>query len=109
MMIDDHHQQSHQNLLHFHIHEKKKYGSNIISWMIFVILIYGIIFVADKIYPVVKNQHLLLCTLLIGNALAMESLPIFLGKLIPPSAAVLLSVTLILMFGEVCNCYKYNN
>jgi hypothetical protein len=28
--------------------------------------------VAAKILPVVKNQHLLLCTLLIGNALAME-------------------------------------
>ncbi|CAI9763722.1 unnamed protein product [Fraxinus pennsylvanica] len=56
---------------------------------------------ASKILPVVKNQHLLLCTLLIGNALAMESLPIFLDKLVPPWAAVLLSVTLILMFGEI--------
>lgn len=56
---------------------------------------------ASKIYPVVKNQHLLLCTLLIGNALAMESLPIFLDKLVPPWAAILLSVTLILMFGEI--------
>lgn len=27
---------------------------------------------AAKIFPVVKNQHLLLCTLLIGNSLAME-------------------------------------
>jgi metal transporter CNNM len=27
---------------------------------------------AEKILPLVKNQHLLLCTLLIGNALAME-------------------------------------
>ncbi|CAM8936111.1 unnamed protein product [Rhodiola kirilowii] len=56
---------------------------------------------AAKIFPVVKNQHLLLCTLLIGNALAMESLPIFLDKLVPPWAAVLISVTLILMFGEI--------
>ncbi|KAF4357283.1 hypothetical protein F8388_002791 [Cannabis sativa] len=56
---------------------------------------------AAKIYPVVKNQHLLLCTLLMGNALAMEALPIFLDKLVPPWAAVLLSVTLILMFGEI--------
>ncbi|KAK6939464.1 CNNM, transmembrane domain [Dillenia turbinata] len=30
---------------------------------------------ASKIFPVVKNQHLLLCTLLIGNSLAMEILP----------------------------------
>ncbi|KAG9442676.1 hypothetical protein H6P81_018530 [Aristolochia fimbriata] len=56
---------------------------------------------ATKIFPVVKNQHLLLCTLLIGNSLAMESLPIFLDKLVPPWAAILLSVTLILMFGEI--------
>ncbi|XP_052189082.1 DUF21 domain-containing protein At1g47330 isoform X2 [Diospyros lotus] len=56
---------------------------------------------ASKIFPVVKNQHLLLCTLLIGNSLAMESLPIFLDKLVPPWLAILVSVTLILMFGEI--------
>ncbi|XP_039060455.1 DUF21 domain-containing protein At1g47330-like [Hibiscus syriacus] len=56
---------------------------------------------AAKIFPVVKNQHLLLCTLLIGNSLAMETLPIFLDKLVPPWAAILVSVTLILMFGEI--------
>ncbi|KAL2346329.1 hypothetical protein Fmac_000329 [Flemingia macrophylla] len=56
---------------------------------------------AAKIYPVVKNQHLLLCTLLIGNSLAMEALPIFLDSLVHPAAAILISVTLILMFGEI--------
>ncbi|KAI9113303.1 hypothetical protein K1719_015828 [Acacia pycnantha] len=56
---------------------------------------------ASKIFPVVKNQHLLLCTLLIGNSLAMEALPIFLNALVPSWAAILLSVTLILMFGEI--------
>ncbi|KDP38502.1 hypothetical protein JCGZ_04427 [Jatropha curcas] len=56
---------------------------------------------AAKILPVVKNQHLLLCTLLIGNSLAMETLPIFLDKIVPPWAAILISVTLILMFGEI--------
>ncbi|VFQ65727.1 unnamed protein product [Cuscuta campestris] len=56
---------------------------------------------AAKILPVVKNQHLLLCTLLIGNSLAMESLPIFLDKLVPSWAAILVSVTLILIFGEI--------
>ncbi|GKV29909.1 hypothetical protein SLEP1_g38783 [Rubroshorea leprosula] len=56
---------------------------------------------AAKIFPVVKNQHLLLCTLLIGNSLAMEALPIFLDRLVPPWAAILISVTLILMFGEI--------
>ncbi|MCO5571185.1 hypothetical protein L7F22_024919 [Adiantum nelumboides] len=56
---------------------------------------------AAKILPVVKNQHLLLCTLLIGNSLAMEALPIFLDALVPSWGAILISVTLILMFGEI--------
>ncbi|PKA60153.1 DUF21 domain-containing protein [Apostasia shenzhenica] len=56
---------------------------------------------AAKILPVVKNQHLLLCTLLIGNSLAMEALPIFLDSLVPAWGAILISVTLILMFGEI--------
>lgn len=56
---------------------------------------------ASKILPVVKNQHLLLCTLLIGNSLAMEALPIFLDALVPAWGAILISVTLILVFGEI--------
>ncbi|OAY72955.1 DUF21 domain-containing protein [Ananas comosus] len=56
---------------------------------------------AAKILPVVKNQHLLLCTLLIGNSLAMEALPIFLDALLPAWGAILISVTLILAFGEI--------
>ncbi|KAM0895369.1 hypothetical protein ACQ4PT_023883 [Festuca glaucescens] len=53
---------------------------------------------AARIMPVVKNQHLLLCTLLIGNSLAMEALPIFLDSLVPSFGAILISVTLILAF-----------
>ncbi|CAM6074376.1 unnamed protein product [Sphagnum tenellum] len=56
---------------------------------------------AAKILPVVKNQHLLLCTLLIGNALAMEALPIFLDAIVNTWGAILISVTLILAFGEI--------
>ncbi|KAG0599527.1 hypothetical protein M758_12G158900 [Ceratodon purpureus] len=56
---------------------------------------------AEKILPVVRNQHLLLCTLLVGNAMAMEALPIFLDSLVSAWGAVLISVTLILMFGEI--------
>ncbi|GLT35889.1 hypothetical protein SLA2020_103040 [Shorea laevis] len=56
---------------------------------------------AEKILPIVKNQHLLLCTLLIGNAMAMEALPIFLDQLLPAWASILISVTLILAFGEI--------
>ncbi|KAL0734514.1 hypothetical protein Bca4012_010724 [Brassica carinata] len=56
---------------------------------------------AKKILPLVKNQHLLLCTLLIGNALAMEALPVFVDSLLPAWGSVLISVTLILAFGEI--------
>ncbi|XP_071717080.1 DUF21 domain-containing protein At4g33700-like [Rutidosis leptorrhynchoides] len=56
---------------------------------------------AEKILPVVKNQHLLLCTLLICNAAAMEALPIFLDSLVTAWGAILISVTLILLFGEI--------
>ncbi|KAK6925878.1 CNNM, transmembrane domain, partial [Dillenia turbinata] len=56
---------------------------------------------AEKILPIVKNQHLLLCTLLICNALAMEALPIFVDSLLPAWGAILISVTLILAFGEI--------
>ncbi|XVF00663.1 hypothetical protein REPUB_Repub04eG0020600 [Reevesia pubescens] len=56
---------------------------------------------AAKILPVVKKQHLLLCTLLICNAAAMEALPIFLDALITAWGAILISVTLILLFGEI--------
>ncbi|KAK3148517.1 hypothetical protein QOZ80_3BG0296030 [Eleusine coracana subsp. coracana] len=56
---------------------------------------------AARILPVVRNQHLLLCTLLIGNSLAMEALPIFLDTLVPSVVAILISVTLILAFGEI--------
>ncbi|KAF2320745.1 hypothetical protein GH714_030481 [Hevea brasiliensis] len=56
---------------------------------------------AAKILPVVKNQHLLLCTLLICNAAAMEALPIFLDNLVTAWGAILISVTLILVFGEI--------
>ncbi|CAN0857640.1 DUF21 domain-containing protein At2g14520 [Linum grandiflorum] len=56
---------------------------------------------AEKILPVVRNQHWLLCTLLICNAAAMETLPIFLDGLVTAWGAILISVTLILLFGEI--------
>ncbi|KAG8479570.1 hypothetical protein CXB51_029325 [Gossypium anomalum] len=54
-----------------------------------------------KILPVVRKQHSLLCTLLLCNAAAMEALPIFLDSLVTAWGAILISVTLILLFGEV--------
>ncbi|PWA93032.1 hypothetical protein CTI12_AA075800 [Artemisia annua] len=56
---------------------------------------------AEKIMPIVKNQHLLLCTLLICNAVAMEALPIFLDSILLPWTAILISVTLVVAFGEI--------
>jgi len=43
----------------------------------------------------------LLVTLLLSNATAMEALPIFLDKLVPSFWAVLISVTMVLFFGEI--------
>ncbi|KAJ9545873.1 hypothetical protein OSB04_025580 [Centaurea solstitialis] len=56
---------------------------------------------AEKIMPIVKNHHLLLCTLLICNAIAMEALPIFLDSILLPWTAILISVTLVVVFGEI--------
>lgn len=56
---------------------------------------------AAKVLPILANRHWLLVTLLLMNALAMESLPLFLDKVVPEFLAVLISVTLVLFFGEV--------
>ena len=54
-----------------------------------------------RVLPLVLNHHLLLCTLLLFNALANEALPIFLNGVVNSWAAILISVTLVLLFGEV--------
>jgi metal transporter CNNM len=51
---------------------------------------------AKGISPLVKRHHLLLSTLLMANAAAMESLPIFLDRLLHPAIAILISVTAVL-------------
>eukprot|EP01102_Stenamoeba_stenopodia_P009518 TRINITY_DN2816_c0_g1_i1.p1 TRINITY_DN2816_c0_g1~~TRINITY_DN2816_c0_g1_i1.p1 ORF type:complete len:519 (-),score=81.14 TRINITY_DN2816_c0_g1_i1:37-1593(-) len=56
---------------------------------------------AKRIIPLVKRHHLLLVTLLLTNAAAMEALPIFLDRIVNPIVAVIISVTLVLAFGEV--------
>ncbi len=55
---------------------------------------------ALRILPLVKRHHLLLVTLLIANAAAMEALPIFIDRLVGPIGAILISVTAVLLFGE---------
>ena len=55
----------------------------------------------DLILPIVKEHHLLLCTLLLFNSLANEALPVFLDSLVPNWLAIVMSVTLVLLFGEI--------
>ncbi|KAL3517551.1 hypothetical protein ACH5RR_020140 [Cinchona calisaya] len=65
---------------------------------------------AAVILPVVQKQHQLLVTLLLCNAAAMEALPIYLDKIFHPVVAVVLSVTFVLLFGEIIPqaiCSKY--
>ncbi|GMF21244.1 unnamed protein product [Phytophthora lilii] len=56
---------------------------------------------ARKVRPVLERHHLLLVTLLIVNASANEALPIFLDKLVPEGVSIILSVTCVLLFGEI--------
>ncbi len=56
---------------------------------------------AEKICPLIARHHRLLVTLLLFNSIANEALPIFLSGLVPGYVAVLLSVTAILIFGEI--------
>lgn len=55
---------------------------------------------AARIIPVVTRHHWVLVTLLLSNAAAMEALPLFLDRLAGPVAAVIISVTGVLFFGE---------
>lgn len=56
---------------------------------------------AKKVIPILKNHHYLLVALLVTNAAAMEALPIFLEGLMPPLYSIILSVSVVLVFGEI--------
>ncbi|XP_077977352.1 uncharacterized protein LOC144432921 [Glandiceps talaboti] len=56
---------------------------------------------AARILPLVKRHHLLLVTLLLANAGAVEAMPLFLDKISDPVTAICVSVTAVLLFGEV--------
>ncbi|XP_006814874.2 LOW QUALITY PROTEIN: uncharacterized protein LOC100379052 [Saccoglossus kowalevskii] len=56
---------------------------------------------AARILPIVKRHHLLLVTLLLANAAAVESMPLFLDRISDPITAICVSVTAVLLFGEV--------
>jgi len=53
------------------------------------------------VMPILKNHHILLSTLLISNALAMEALPIFLDAIVPSYMAVAISVIAVVTVGEI--------
>jgi metal transporter CNNM len=56
---------------------------------------------AASVLPIVRRHHLLLVTLLLFNSIANETLPIFLGELVPNYLAILIAVFSILIFGEI--------
>ncbi len=56
---------------------------------------------AEKVLPIISKRHWLLVTLLLCNASAMEALPIFLNRIVDEYAAIAISVSLVLVFGEV--------
>ena len=56
---------------------------------------------AKAVSGVLHNRHHLLVALLLCNAAANEALPIFLDKLVPSAYAILVSVTCVLIFGEI--------
>lgn len=56
---------------------------------------------AESVQPLLKKPHLLLVTLLLVNSLCMEALPLCLDRLLDPVSAIVISVTVILLFGEI--------
>lgn len=56
---------------------------------------------AAKVIPIVQQKHQLLVTILLLDALAAEALPIFLDDLLPEWVNLILSATLVLVFGEM--------
>lgn len=56
---------------------------------------------ANCVEELQSDRHLMLVSLLVCNAAAMEALPVLLDDLMSPVAAVLLSLTAVLLFGEI--------
>lgn len=56
---------------------------------------------AASLLPIVRQHHMLLVTLLLLNSMANEALPLFLDKIVPGYLAIILSVTMVLFFGEI--------
>lgn len=56
---------------------------------------------AARLLPLVEDHHRLLVTLLLTDAVFYETMPIFLDNLFPSWLAILLSVTVLLVVGEI--------
>ena len=56
---------------------------------------------AERIRPLISKPHKLLVTLVVWNAIAAEALPLVLDRITDPVSAVILSVTVVLLFGEI--------
>lgn len=56
---------------------------------------------ALKVLPIIKQHHFLLVTILLFNTIANESLPVFLNGLFPNWLAIILSVAVVLIVGEL--------
>lgn len=57
--------------------------------------------VARLLEPIVRRRHLTLVCLLIGNAVMMEALPVFMDMLVPRAVAIIMSVSAVVIFSEV--------
>jgi len=51
--------------------------------------------------PILQKHHVLLSTLLIANALALESLPIFIEKSLPSYLAIIVSTVGVVFIAEI--------
>uniref|UniRef100_A0A915JHC3 CNNM transmembrane domain-containing protein n=1 Tax=Romanomermis culicivorax TaxID=13658 RepID=A0A915JHC3_ROMCU len=56
---------------------------------------------ASRIMPLAQRQYLVLVSLVLANALAVETMPLIIDRISTPLIAILVSVTAVLIFGEV--------
>jgi metal transporter CNNM len=57
--------------------------------------------IAGRILNILSDHHLFLVTLLIGNAIVLESLPLVIHKIMPDWAAILFSTFIVLIVAEI--------
>jgi ankyrin repeat/SOCS box protein 13/metal transporter CNNM len=55
---------------------------------------------AKRLLPLVKRHHLVLVSLVLANAAAVEAMPVFLNGITNEVVAIVVSVTVVLFLGE---------